>query len=255
MDFEGVLKIYNALFWDILLIVIACIFVVGLFLYSKMRTEDDDAWYTFENILKRKLAESFVLIFMTVCVITILNNAFSIDVLKLINISQSWKSFVGIWLGICIVSGKRFYDRCRFRGNLYEIKYGEYKAYAENIMLDEINRYEAQYVLQTEKLGILKNLTPVSLIPLVAGYILEGKDIKVDWNWYTIAFVVVLFVYFFALWKCYSNMKFFKLRVVEVQNKLRDVQYKKEKESIEKEMSKNKRSKNLLVCNKDVSLS
>lgn len=259
MKLERVLKIYNDSFWNILFIVIAYFVIVGTFLYFKKQTDEDDAWYTFRNVIKRKLAESFVLIFMTMCVITILNNAFSINVLSLINISQSWKIFVGIWLGISIVSGKRFYDKCRFRGNLHEIRYGEYKAYAEIIMLDEINRYEAEYMLQTEMLGILKNLTPVSLIPLVAGYILEGKDIKVDWNWYTIAFVMFLFVYFFALWKCYSNMKFFKLRAVAVQNELRDVQYKKEKESSEKEECKNKKSKNLLVCNthcnKDISLS
>lgn len=228
MKLERVLKIYNDSFWNILLIIIAYFVIVGMFLYFKKQTDENDAWYTFGNVIKRKLAESFVLILMTMCVITILNDAFSINVLSLINISQSWKIFVGIWLGISIVSGKKFYDKCWFRRNLNEIKYGECKVYAEIIMLDEINRYEAQYMLQKEMLGILKNLTPVSLIPLVAGYILEDKDIKVDWNWYTIAFVVVLFVYFFALWKCYSNMKFFKLRVVEVQSELRDVQYKKE---------------------------
>jgi len=36
------------------------------------------------------------------------------------------------------------------------------------------------FKLQNEKLGILKSLTPVSLIPLVAGYILEVKNITVN---------------------------------------------------------------------------
>jgi hypothetical protein len=95
-----------------------------------------------------------------------------------------------------------------------------------------IERYNANYVIQAEKLGILKSLTPISLLPLIAGYILEGKNIEVNWNWYTIAFFTILVLYLYNLWKCYKNMKFWKLQMVEIQNELRDIQCKEDIEGI-----------------------
>ena len=49
-----------------------------------------------------------------------------------------------------------------------------------------------------------------------------------DWNWYTVAFVSILFVYFYNVWKCYKNMELWKLRIEKVKEELRDMQYNKE---------------------------
>lgn len=204
--------------------------VIGFSLYSKMKNDGDNKWYNYEYVIKKKLMEMLVFVIMFFILIIFLNEAFSIDILVLLQLSQCWKFIFSIWIAKNICSGKKLYDWLNFNNFMQRVKEGEYKyATPENIMMDIIDSYNSNYILQNEKLGILKSLTPISLIPLIAGYILEGKNITVNWNWYTVAFFAILFLYFYNLWKCYKNMKFWKIRACEIQKELRHIQYKNEK--------------------------
>lgn len=224
MNIEMILQIYNDLFNFLIFVVIMWFFIIGMDSYMRMKANRDGTWYNFKEAVVKKLVEMFMVAIVVWCIITILDVTFSIDVLTLFNVERNGKLILGIWLVVNIVSGRRVYIKRRFSHELNEIMYGDYKEYAENVLLDEINRYSNLFMLQKEYLGILKNLTPVSLIPLVAGYIVEGKIPGIDWNWYTIVFVAALLIYIFALWKCYDNMKILKMREVEIQNRLRVVQ-------------------------------
>jgi len=146
-----------------------------------------------------------------------------------LDLSQYWKIIFSIWIIKCFFSGKKLYEALNFFEFLRKVRDGEYRHTSpENIMISEMERYNSNYTLQVERLGILKSLAPISLLPLIVGYVLEGKNIVVDWNWYTVALFSILFIYFYNVWKCYSNMKFWKIRAGEVQTQLRDMQFEKE---------------------------
>lgn len=224
------MKLYNKCFGSIVSVILFSLIAMGFILYSKVKSDGEEKWYSFEYVIKKKLTEMFVFAIMVLILIIFLNETFSIDILVLLHISQYWKFIFSIWVVKNIYSGKKLYDWFNFNDFLQRVKDGKYRdTTPENIMMDIIDRYNSNYILQNEKLGILKSLTPISLIPLVAGYILEGKNITVNWDWYTVVFFAILFLYFYYVWKCYKNMKFWKMRVLEIQKELRQIQYKNEK--------------------------
>ena len=226
INIKKVIKLYNNYFGAVLSLVIISLIFVAFSLYLKNKNESDEKWYCFVYTLKKKLIEMLVMLLFTWILILFLNETFSIDLIKMIHLSKYWKLIFGIWVWLNIVSGKKLYDRLNFSDFIQKVKKGNYRYTSpENIMLEIIDRYNANYVLQVERLGILKSLTPISLIPLIAGYVIEGKNIEIDWNWYTVVFFAILFIYFYNLWKCYKNIQFWKIRVLEVQKELRNVQY------------------------------
>ncbi len=206
---------------------------IGIVLYSKKKNDDDKKWYSFREALKREVMQMIAFGFIVYFLMFFLNEAVSINVVELLKLSKWWKIIFGIWIIVHIISGKELYDKLNFNDFLREVKNGNHSYTTPvNIFMNIIERYNANYVIQAEKLGILKSLTPISLLPLIAGYILEGKNIEVNWNWYTIAFFTILVLYLYNLWKCYKNMKFWKLQMVEIQNELRDIQCKEDIEGI-----------------------
>lgn len=222
-----IVRLYNISFWSIFFIIIFSLTYIGITLYLKMKNdEEDDEWYYFAYAIKKKLIEMFVSSLFIGFLILFLYESFSINVMNLLHVLQYWKLIVGIWIVANIISGKKLYDRLNFRQYIRKVKRGEYThTTPENIMLEIIDTYNCNYALQVERLGILKSLTPISLIPPITGYILEGKNIAVDWNWYTAAFFGILFIYFYNLWKTYKNMQFWKIRTLEIQKEIRDIQW------------------------------
>ncbi len=225
---QKAINMYNSYFWLVILITFLAIVSIGGNLYLK-RENDDGKWYSFRAVLKREVIQMIVFGFIVYSLFVFLKEGVSINVVELLQLSEWWKIIFGIWIMVHIISGKELYRKLRFSGFLKEVKNGDYKyTNPVNVFMDIIERYNANYIIQTEKLGILKSLTPISLLPLIAGYILEGKNIKVNWNWYTIAFFTILAFYLYNLWKCYKNIKFWRLRMVEIQRELRDFQIKED---------------------------
>jgi hypothetical protein len=198
---------------------------MGITLYSKMKGDGDKDWYSFVVVLKREIIQMMALGFIIFFLVYFLNESFSINVVELLQVIKYWKIIFGIWILLHMISGKELYNKINFSDFLQQVKDDKRKfTTPEKTFLDIIERYNANYIIQVEKLGILKSLTPISLLPLIVGYIIEGKDISVNWNWYTVVFFAILFLYLYNLWKCYKNMKFWKLYTVEVQKELRDIQ-------------------------------
>ena len=75
----------------------------------------------------------------------------------------------------------------------------------------------------------LKSLAPVSLLPVIAGYIFEGKEMNIDWNSYTIVLIGGLLVYLYSLWKCNRDMEEWKRRGLDIREDLMKVEYNKDK--------------------------
>lgn len=225
MNIEKIVNLYNDCFWYILLIVLLFFLLMGITLYSKMKGDGDKDWYSFVVVLKREIIQMMALGFIIFFLVYFLNESFSINVVELLQVIKYWKIIFGIWILLHMISGKELYNKINFSDFLQQVKDDKRKfTTPEKTFLDIIERYNANYIIQVEKLGILKSLTPISLLPLIVGYIIEGKDISVNWNWYTVVFFAILFLYLYNLWKCYKNMKFWKLYTVEVQKELRDIQ-------------------------------
>ncbi len=223
-NIEKAISLYNDCFGLFLVFVIGGFIIIGIMLYIKMKNEDNLKWYSFLCVIKKKLFEMVCFVSMVWILIVFLNDSFSIDILRLLNARKYWKIIFSVWVVGNVCSGKRLYDWLNYTDFLDKVKDGKYPYRSpEKIMLDMLDRYNAKYLLQTERLGILKSLTPICLMPLIAGYVLEGKNVNVDWNWYTVAFFAILFFYFFNVWKCYKNMQFLKERLIEIQKKLRDI--------------------------------
>lgn len=156
---------------------------------------------------------------------------FLINIGEILDIRKYWRVAIGLWVLIRLRSAPKLYRRLNDRDFLRNIKSGEYNyTTPENIFLELIEEYSVNIEMQIEKMGIMKSLTPISLLPLIAGYVLEGKDIKINWNWFTIAMVAVLLIYLYNLWKCYYDMRFWKFRKIEIQRELREFKTTKEDE-------------------------
>lgn len=225
---EMVWRIFDT-FLNLALTLIICFLICfcSIF-YTKYKVDENERWKYFGIALRKKLL-GMIMLFVGIVFLTIfLEESFSVNIFELLHVSKWWKLLAVVWIINHIISGKKLYEEINFKYNLQEIKKREFGyRTTENIMLDIESRYNSNYVLQVERLGLLKSLTPVSLIPLIFGYILEGKELAIDWNWYTVVFFSILFIYFYNLWKCYKNMQFWKDRELEVQSALRDIQSKK----------------------------
>lgn len=231
MNFENFIKVYNDYFVSLLFLFICVFIIICIKIYINYRVYDNETWIFFKWVIWKKISEMIVFAIMIGCLVIMLEKVFLIDVEALLHISQYGKIIFSIWLIVNIISGKKLYAWQAFNDTLQKIKNEEYmNSSPENIMLDWLSRYNAQYTLETEKLGVLKSLTPISLVSLCAGYILEGKNILVDWNWYTTVFLILLLLYIYNLWKCYKSMQFLKIQQLEIERELRDMQFQREKQ-------------------------
>lgn len=223
-----ILGLYNDNFSWILTTTIVALICIAINLFLKMKNEDDEKWYSFFVTSKKELLQMLMQSVIVVILIIFLWESFNIDLVSLIKIGVYWKLIIGFWIVLHLKAGRALYKKLNFYNFLDDVKRRKYYyTTPQNIFLDIIERYKTNYEFEIERLGILKSLTPVSLVPLLAGYILEGKDVIVNWNWYTIIFFVILFFYFYNVWKCYRNTKFWKLQMLEIQKELRIVESKK----------------------------
>lgn len=221
-------NLYNDNFWFIILLAIFLLACMALNLYFNKNSIEDYRLEYFVYVLKKKFTEMIVFLLIDLFLILFLTKIFYINITGLFHIFGCEKIVLGVWIIVNIFSGRRLYKKLYFNDFLRKVRRGKYNYMSsKNIMLDIFDRCDANYTLQAERLGILKSLAPISLIPLFGGYILEGKDIIINWNWYTMTFFAVLFIYFYNLWMCYKNMKLWKAQLLKVQSELRNLQYEK----------------------------
>lgn len=221
-------NLYNDNFWSIILLAIFLLACMALNLYFNKNSIEDYRLEYFVYVLKKKFTEMIVFLLIDLFLILFLTKIFYINITGLFYIFGCEKIVLGVWIIVNIFSGRRLYKELYFNDFLRKVRRGKYNYMSsKNIMLDIFDRCDANYTLQAERLGILKSLAPISLIPLFGGYILEGKDIIINWNWYTMTFFAVLFIYFYNLWMCYKNMKLWKAQLLKVQSELRNLQYEK----------------------------
>lgn len=223
-----ILDLYNDFFIGILINAIFAFIFIAIILFFKMKQDGDNKWYKFSTVSKKELLQIIMQGIIALFLITFLKESFNIDLVRLLQIETYWKVIVGVWIVLHLKSGRKLYRNLNFFDFLDNVKSGKYYYTSpQNIFLDTIEKYKTYYELEIEKIGVLKSLTPISLVPLLAGYVLEGKDIIVNWNWYTIIFFTILFFYFYSVWKCYKNIRFWKIKILQIKKELRTLEYEK----------------------------
>lgn len=228
---ENAIGICNLGFKVVFYAIFAFVVFYGIKLWCCDTAENKRNRRTYTIIVKKQLIEISILACFSGLVINGLKEMFVVDILEMVSVWQYLKFVLTIILLKSFFEGKRLYNGIGYMNIIEKIKSGKswYKS-PENGLIEEIKRSKLNYTLEKEKLEILKNFAPVSLIPLIGGYVLEGKNINLDWNVSTIFFVIILAVYICSVWKCYRNIKFWKENEWYVKNELRDLKYKESDE-------------------------
>lgn len=217
------INVYNNLFFIILAIIFIVLFGIGFNFHSR-KNDSDEKWGAFIYVIKKKFLELMMIVVLFAVLIYFVNNIFSISIFQISNILYYSKIIIGIILMKIVSSGKHLYSELNYINFLQQVKKGKYSyTTPNNILTDLKSRYHMNYELQVERLGILKSMTPISLTPLIAGYIIEGKEINVNWNTYTIIFFSLILVYIYSMWRCYSDIRLWKLREFEIEKELRQL--------------------------------
>lgn len=208
---NSMVDLFNKYFYGLFIV---CLLSLILFIiYKKIQITDSRKWWTLIYVIKNKLLQIFIQIIIISTPLFFLYKVYDIDLLNVEYVNRYLKIVFTIWIILHFKSGCKLYIR-KNRHLIFEDI--EHSRDAELIYLSSIENLTTSCEIKFEKIGILKSLAPVALIPLLAGNIIEGKDIKINWNWYTIIFLFILSVYCYSLWKSYYDLKSSKVELNEI---------------------------------------
>lgn len=221
--FEKALNLYNNLFFVIIIIIIIAVLIKGFAIFSD---NNENKKITFRVTLHsgfEKLIEQ-IIVFIVLCFI--INMCIEINVINLLLEYGLIKIIIG---GIAVYDlcySYKVYGRLRFDDFLDDIEDGKYmysptQSEYENLIID----YKTSIELIKEKLGIIKSLTPISVITVIAGYVLEGEDIVINWNGCTIVFVIFIILCIWAIYDNFKKLCNIKLKLAEVEKRLNKNKY------------------------------
>lgn len=214
-----VLKIYNNLFVLLIFAIILCIAIKGIMVFR-----DNNEKMTFRVALHIGFKKLIEQITVFVVLYFIINVCMEISVFRLLDEHKLIKLLIGCIMIYDTRYGYKAYGRLRFDDFLDDIENGKY-AYCpthqeyENLIID----YQASSELIKEKLGIIKSLTPISIITVIAGYVLKGEDIVVNWSGCTIVFVLIIILFVWSLYDNYKKLCTIRRKCAEVEKRLNKV--------------------------------
>lgn len=215
----------NRIFGVIAIIFITYTIFTGYNLYIQKSFDSKRSWHHFIWIIKKRFIKAFMLIIALLIILIIVNDSFSFDLFKFSYFNKYWKISISLITLINIYFGKMEYFHLQFIYFLFNIKKekNSYKSVKE-YLLNLADSYTNRYLIKEKKLDILKSLAPVSLIPLLVGYILEGNSVVINWNWYTVILINIMILYFVYICKCYIEMKFDSVILLNIKFELRDIE-------------------------------
>lgn len=159
-----------------------------------------------------------VLVFIVSIIIIVAKYCFDISIKDMLiqNSIITWVLIVAFSISIYRY-GKGMYNHIIFADSLHKIS-------SEKVLTDEgikytpsesaLNIYETSilelgqvYENLQNKLGILKSLSPMTLLVLLLGYLVDkSKQVALDWNIYTVLVLFSLGLYGYYLYDTYKKM-------------------------------------------------
>lgn len=211
-----------------LLVIVALYVIYIIYKLSKVNEWDkDDIVYSLKYELEKMLVEFLLVVFL----IWLVYAVFDIDILEKINIKTYGKLIFGIWLVIHLY---QFHDSIKhWNRNKYikNVNKGKYLDPPELIFAEQIKRYKVYIDLQKEKISILKSYTPMALIVLIIGRLLDGADVNI----YIIIFFGCTFSYGYYVWRQFKKLGYLMMSKHDFEKELSELERKgssEEKENL-----------------------
>lgn len=226
IDIGGkLLNIFNSIFVLLLFSIILVIVIKGITVFLNNDKNKKKEFRVALHIGFKKIIEQ-IIAFSVLC--SIINVCIEVSIIRFLVDYRLIKLLIGS-VGIYDFRyGYKAYGRIRFDDFLDDIEDGEYAYFPtrqeyENLIVD----YQVSSELVKEKLEIIKSLTPISIIPVIAGYVLKGEDIVVNWNGCTIVFVLIIILFVWFLYDNYKKLCIIRCKCAEVEKRLNKIKHEK----------------------------
>lgn len=131
-------------------------------------------------------------------------------------------------VALSVYRGYVAYRNLRFYDFLDEIEQNKYDYNVSQLEYENalVNCRILTEIL-TQKIEILKSITPISIISILAPNILEGKNININWNMYTIVFIVISAFVAFLLYSYLKKLCATKQKYAAIEKRLNKYKYQK----------------------------
>lgn len=205
-------------------LIIISIFIIINFYINKQY--DIKRWFNLIASIRTDIGKMIVEVILILLFIFFVRWLLNINLITVLKIDAWWKIAVDVFVILHIYSIRKSYKKLAFYDFIDDVKSGKnLVSIPKHIFEYEIEKCNLNYEILKERLDVLKTLAPVSLIPLIAGYIIEhGENIKIEWNTYTIIFFVSLCLYIWSMFTCFSNMTLWKSRLLYLNKELKKIE-------------------------------
>jgi hypothetical protein len=177
----------------------------------------------FKFTVTRKLAEVLTVIVVIAVAIFLGNSIFAFSVLNLVDNEQIKQIFIicGAEFLLCEVKdGYALYKDLNYHFFILNLEI-ENKLRDCNNLVDELT---LRIKINKERLDLLKALSPISVVVLLVGFLIDrSKQSQLDYNYFVIILVVVLGYYFLQIYRSWSLYCKFERQLQEAQNAIKNI--------------------------------
>jgi len=213
-DLHGIIQIYNVIFIPLLISLIIIIFIALFCLFINNKDSFLDYWINIKHELIQMVAE-FLLIFILAF---FLFEIFNINIIKTFDFDLYGNIALSFWIAYHI---KHLYDFKKYSAILKYIRKVKRHEYAKNpevIFKEDIKHYNYLIEYTQEDLALYKSFSPIPLVVLVAGKIIDS----VDMDKYITFFVYGIFLFFYKILNCRKRLLFLRRNRYEIEIALQE---------------------------------
>ena len=132
-----------------------------------------------------------------------------------------------ITVTLSIYRGYVAYRNIRFYDFLDEIEQNKYNYNPSQLEYENaLVHCRISIEILTQKIDIVKSMAPISIISILAPHILEGKNININWNLYTIVFATASAFAVFLLYNYLKKLCTLKRKHAIIEQRLNKYKYK-----------------------------
>lgn len=215
-EVHEIIQIYNDNFIQLIVFLLLVIFIVGFCLYSN----DKDRFFKYWTNIKYELIQMFVEFFLLFFLTVFLFEIFKINIITSLKFKLYGKMILGFWIGNHI---KHLYDFNKYSAiqeYISKVKNCDCGRKPDIIFKEKVKNYEFLIEDKQEELALYKSFSPVALIVLVAGKIIDS----VDMDKYIILFFCGIFFFFYKVLNCKKNLFLLRRDKYEVEIELKRYQ-------------------------------
>ena len=209
-----IIDYFNQSFLLFLVLIVLYIFFKVYRLQTYNKWDVSDILSVFKQELEKMIVEGF----LVGALIWILHTIFKIDAIKVLNIDSYWKIILGAWIIIHLYQLNDYIRNLKTNRYIRDIKAGKYSDDAESIFLSEIERLNVKIELQKEVISIYKAFTPMALIVLFLGRLMDGAEFDI----YVTIFCLAILCYGYVVFLKFKELKNLMFRKYDYEMELKE---------------------------------